>query len=119
MGYLYYGNYALYYEIGRVELLRSLGLSYKQMEQEWGVMMPVINMSSRYLRPALYDEKVAITTELRQLPSREITFHFTLRDASGKLLNGGRVELCFVEQASGNRISCPPALLSLLEAHFA
>ena len=52
MGYLYYGNYAQYYEIGRVEMLRSLGLTYKSMEEEFGVMMPVLSLQIHYLRPA-------------------------------------------------------------------
>ena len=119
MGYLYYGNYALYYEIGRVEMLRALGLTYRTMEDEWGVMMPVVNMESRYLRPARYDEDVAIETQLRRLPGRDITFHFELRDAGGKLLNGGRVKLCFVERDGGRRVACPAALAEVLKPHFA
>ncbi len=118
MGYLYYGNYALYYEIGRVELLRSLGLTYKVMEEEWGIMMPVLNMSTRYLRPARYDDEITIKTQLRVLPAKDITFHFELFNPNGKLINGGRVSLCFIEVASNVRVNCPRPLLDLLSPHF-
>ena len=118
MGYLYYGNYALYYEIGRVEMLRSLGLTYKQMESEWGVMMPVVNMSSRYLRPAYYDDEILIRTQIRKLPDAEITFHFELYNPQGKLVNGGRVVLCFVDTTTQRRITCPEHLLKTLSPYF-
>ena len=74
MGYLYYGNYPQYYEIGRVEMLRSLGLTYKAMEEEQGILMPVVSMNIRYVRPAHYDELITIRTTLRQLPGKFITF---------------------------------------------
>ena len=119
MGYLYYGNYALYYEIGRVELLRSLGLTYRTIEEDWGVMMPVTAMHARYVRPGRYDRLVAITTELRALPERTIAFDFELRDEAGALLNGARVSLCFVEVDTQRRIACPRPLLDVLSPHFA
>ena len=72
MGYLYYGNYAQYYEIGRVEMLRSLGLTYKAMEEELGVMMPVLSLQMRYVRPAYYDELLTIRTALRRIPDQFI-----------------------------------------------
>jgi acyl-CoA thioester hydrolase len=78
MGYLYYGNYALYYEVGRAEMIRDLGLSYKEMESKLGVMMPVMSLQMRFVRPALYDELVTIRTTLRELPTRTITFHMEL-----------------------------------------
>ncbi|MFK8056564.1 MAG: acyl-CoA thioesterase [Saprospiraceae bacterium] len=118
MGYIYYGNYALYYEIGRVELLRSLGLTYKTMEDDWGIMMPVVNMSTRYLRPGRYDDEITIQTQLRSLPGKDITFHFELYNSAKKLINGGRVSLCFIEIASNDRVPCPSQLLGLLSPHF-
>ena len=119
MGYLYYGNYALYYEIGRVELFRSLGMSYRELEEELGVMMPVVNMSARYLRPARYDQLIRIETSIRQLPLKQVTFDFELFNEAGELVNGGRVTLCFVNTASGERVPCPEPMLELLRPHFA
>lgn len=118
MGYLYYGNYAAYYEIGRVEMLRHLGMSYREMESELGVMMPVVNLQMRFVRPARYDELLTIRTTLRQLPDRFIVFHVEIRNERDKLVNGGTVKLCFVAMASGQTVAAPEALLSKLRPHF-
>ena len=119
MGYLYYGNYALYYEVGRAEMIRSLGLSYQKMEKTLGVMMPVMSLQMRFVRPALYDELVTIRTTLRELPSSTITFHHELFNEKKKLLNGGSVKLCFVEMATNKTVGPPPYLLDKLTPFFA
>ena len=75
MGYLYYGHYAQYFEVGRAETIRSLGISYKEMETDLGIMMPVMSLQMRYVRPALYDELLTIRTTLRQWPELTMTFH--------------------------------------------
>lgn len=117
MGYLYYGNYAQYYEIGRVEMLRSLGLSYKEMEHK-GVMMPVVTLNVRYVRPALYDELITIRTTLREIPDRFIVFHMELFNEKNKLINGGTVKLCFVDTATYKTVSAPNYLLEKLTTYF-
>ncbi len=119
MGYLYYGHYAQYYEIGRTEMIRSLGLTYKTMEMEMGVLMPVMSLQCRYVRPARYDEEITIRTTLRHLPGKTITFHMELFNEKGKLVNGGTVKLCFVEVDTGKSIAAPPYLLEKLQPHFA
>lgn len=118
MGYLYYGNYAQYYEIGRVEMLRSLGLTYREMEADMGVLMPVVSMNIRYVRPARYDELITIRTALRQLPGRFIVFHVELYNETGKLVNGATVKLCFVEAESGRTIVAPSVLIAKLKPYF-
>lgn len=118
MGYLYYGNYALYYEIGRVELLRALGMTYRSLESEHAVVMPVAAMQIRFVRPALYDDLVAIRTEIRKLPERDIVFHYELFGEAGRLLNGASVRLCFMNAANGKRIGAPTILTQLLTPHF-
>jgi len=118
MGYLYYGNYAQYYEIGRVEMLRSLGLTYKSMEEELGVMMPVLSLQMRYVRPAFYDELLTIRTTLRQLPDQFITFHVELYNEKNKLVNGGSVRLCFVDKKSNKTIGAPAYLIEKLRPFF-
>ena len=118
MGYLYYGNYAAYYEIGRVEMLRDLGLTYKAMEEEQGILMPVMTLEMRFVRPAHYDELLTIETELRALPDKEIVFHVRIINERNKLVNGGRVKLCFVESESGKAVSAPENLLEKLRPHF-
>lgn len=118
MGYLYYGHYALYYEIGRVELLRSLGETYADLESRHGIIMPVLNMQSRYVRPARYDELIAIRTELRRMPEREIVFHYELFNPAGELVNGGSTRLCFARRDGGGRLICPESLADVLRPHF-
>ena len=118
MGYLYYGNYAQLYEIGRAEMIRDLGLSYREMEEIHGIMMPVMALQCRFVRPALYDELLAIKTTLRKLPTQFITFHHEIFNEKGKLVNGGNVKLCFVESQTGKTVACPTFLLEKLQPFF-
>ena len=118
MGYLYYGHYAQYYEIGRAEMIRSIGLSYKELEEKIGVMMPVMSMSCRYVRPAKYDELISIHTTLRKLPGKTITFHLELFNEKGKLINGGTVKLCFVDMKTLKSVDTPEYLLEKLRPYF-
>ena len=83
MSFVYYGVYAQYYEVGRVELLRSLGLSYKEIEA-MGFALPVVNMNIKYMKPAFYDDELTIRTTIKELPSAKITFHYeTLNEKRG------------------------------------
>jgi acyl-CoA thioester hydrolase len=118
MAYLYYGNYALLYEIGRVEMLRDVGLTYANMEAEHGVMLPVMSLNQRFVRPGRYDELLTITTTLRKLPVDTITFHVEIRNPKGKLVNGGSVKLCFVDMKTGKAVPAPDYLLEKLRPHF-
>ncbi|MBK6621537.1 MAG: acyl-CoA thioesterase [Saprospirales bacterium] len=119
MGYVYYGNYAQYYEIGRVEMLRSLGMTYKEMEQDMGIMMPVVNLEIRYLRPARYDELLTIKTSLQSLPGEKyILFHVEIFNEEERLINGGSVRLCFVDIKSGKTVPPPEALMERLRPFF-
>jgi len=118
MGYLYYGNYAAYYEIGRVEMLRSLGLTYKAMEEEHGILMPVMSLQMRFVRPARYDELLTIRTSLRQLPARTISFHVEIFNERDQLVNGGSVKLCFIDAGSNKTVNAPEYLLSKLRPYF-
>lgn len=118
MAYLYYGNYALLYEIGRVEMLRELGLTYANMEAEHGVMLPVMSLNQRFVRPGRYDELLAINTTLRKLPVDTITFHVEIRNEKGKLVNGGSVKLCFVDMSTGRAVPAPEYLLEKLRPYF-
>lgn len=118
MGYLYYGNYAQYYEVGRAEAIRSLGLSYSEMEAVFGVMMPVMSLQMRFVRPALYDELVTVKTTLRHLPTDTITFYMEIYNEKKKLVNGGSVKLCFVDMKSGKTVPTPQYLINALKGFF-
>lgn len=117
MGIVYYGNYALYYETGRVEALRSLGMTYKEMEED-GVQMPVLEMHCRYLAPALYDELLTVKTMLREMPGARIVFDFELLNETAQLINRGRVTLAFISEKTKRPTRCPQKLTGLLTPFF-
>lgn len=118
MGYLYYGYYALYYEVGRAEAIRDLGFTYRQLE-EMGIMMPVAELHSLYFRPVLYDDLVTVKTILKELPeSSKIQFHSELYNEQGQLLNKGVTTLVFVDAKEKKRTNIPPELYTRLEPFF-
>lgn len=118
MGYLYYGNYALYYEVGRTNLIRELGLTYRELEAQ-GVIMPVAELRSKYLRPALYDDLVTVKTILKELPvDHKITFHSELYNEEGALLNIGATTLVFLELPDKQRMNMPAILRDKLSPYF-
>ncbi len=118
MGYLYYGNYAMYYEIGRVEMLRNLGLTYRVMEDEHKVMMPVMTYYTKYIRPAYYDELIRIKTTVPELPERHIKFKVELYNEKDKLINIGEVKLAFIHAETKGRINAPPFFIDLLKPYY-
>lgn len=105
MGYMYYGNYAEFYEVGRVEMLRSLGLTYSGMEQS-GIMMPVLELKCKYLKPALYDEEISVKVIMDKMPGIRIHFRYELRNEKGELINTGETLLVFINMQT-NRPSLP------------
>ncbi len=96
MGYAYYGYYPFYYEVGRTEMLRSLGLSYREMEDS-GIILPVINLQSNYIAPALYDDLLTIKTFLKEIPSVRIRFEYEVYNEEGEKLNFGETTLVFTD----------------------
>ena len=118
MGYLYYGRFADLYEIGRVEMLRSLGLTYREIEEERGIMLPVKSLQMRFVRPAKYDELLTIKTTLREMPDKDILFHVEVFNENNKLVNGGSVRLVFVEMKTNKTIKAPDFLLEKLQPFF-
>jgi acyl-CoA thioester hydrolase len=106
MGYMYYGNYAEFFEVGRVEMLRSLGLTYRWME-EVGIMMPVLEMKCRYLKPALYDEEISIKVTMEKMPGVKIHFKYELFNEKANLIHVGETLLAFINMKT-NRPSLPP-----------
>lgn len=118
MGYVYYGNYATYYELGRVEALRSLGFSYKHLEEVVGVMMPVLDLQIRYKAPAFYDEELRLEVSIPEMPQTRICFHYKLYNVAGKLLNEGSTTLAFVNKKNGRPCRLPQELKSVLDPYF-
>ena len=112
MGVVYYGNYPQYLELGRVEWLRSIGFTYKAMEEE-GVMMPVVSLQIQYKKPALYDELITIRTKLKELPSTKIEFDYEILNERGELLSIANTILVFVDAKTFRPVRCPEKVLKL------
>lgn len=118
MGIVYYGNYAQYFEIGRVESIRQLGYSYKQMEED-GLMLPVVEMNIKFLRSAVYDDLLTIKTTLREMPvDHRITFHQEVFNETGKLLTMGTVSLYFLNIQTRKRALMPEKMKERLAPFF-
>lgn len=117
MGYVYYGNYASYYEVARVESLRQLGLSYRELEK-MGVMMPVLENHSKFLGPALYDEQLTIITTLKVKPSVRIKFEYEIFNEHDQLIHTGETLLAFVNIKSGKPCRPPEIFEELLRPYF-
>jgi len=117
MGYVYYGNYAMYYEVGRVESLRQLGLTYKELE-EMGVMMPVLENKSNYHQAALYDDHLKIVTTIKERPSVRICFTYAIYNEVGKLVHSGETHLAFVNKKSGKPCRPPQIFMDVLKPYF-
>jgi acyl-CoA thioester hydrolase len=117
MGYVYYGHYAMYYEVARVESLRQLGLTYREIE-EMGVMMPVLENKSRYLAPARYDDLLRIVTTLREKPGVKIKFEYEIYNSENALINKGETILVFINKATNKPCRQPPAMEKALQRFF-
>ena len=117
MGYVYYGNYAQYFEVGRVEWLRNLGISYKTME-DVGVMLPVINLQVTYLKPAKYDNLLTLKTTLVKKPKVRIEFSYELFNEQEELLVIASTELVFIDIAKNKPTKSPAQLSQKIEEIF-
>jgi acyl-CoA thioester hydrolase len=117
MGFVYYGNYAMFYEVARVEALRALGVSYKILEQQ-GVLMPVLENWSKYIRPARYDDLLTINLALKKMPGMRIIFEYEVFNQEEKLINLGSTTLVFLEKDSGKPIKAPDIILDVLKPYF-
>ncbi len=117
MGYVYYGHYASYFEVARVESLRQLGMTYKEIEA-MGIIMPVLENKSVYLAPARYDEQLRIVTTLREKPSVRIKFEYEIFNTEEKLIHRGETLLVFVDRKTNRPCRPPEAMQQALSPFF-
>lgn len=110
MGVVYHGNYAQYFEMGRVEWLRNLGLSYKFMEEN-GIMLPVVSLTMNYKKPARYDDLIRVKTIFKSQTSVKIEFDYEIFNEKDELLTTGTSMLVFVDMKTG-RPTLPPSYVS-------
>lgn len=117
MGYVYHGNYAMYYEVARVEALRMLGIPYKTMEKT-GIGMPVISMQIKFHQPARYDDLLSIKVTIPTKPRARIMFLYEVINENGTLINSAETELVFINLKTGRPTRIPEAMTTLLAPHF-
>lgn len=118
MGYVYYGNYAAWFEVARVEALRSLGLSYKTMEDQ-GVMLPVLSYNIKYFKPAFFDDVLTIRTTVNEIPSgTRIHFHYETLNEQNICLNKADTSHVFVKTSNGRPCPVPANVIELISPFF-
>ncbi len=118
MGVMYYGNYPMVYEHARNEMLRSLGWSYREMEDQLGIMMPVRSMTITYHASALYDDLLKVRVMVKQMPTALIYFDYEIFSAGGQLLNEGSTSLAFVNARSFKPCRPPRQLMECMQPYF-
>lgn len=116
MGYCYYGNYAQYFEVGRVEALRALGMSYRDLEEQ-GIMLPVSTFSVKYLAPAYYDDELTITTTIFEISGSRIYFGYDIRNSKDTLISKAETMLVFVKKENMRPTQAPESFLSLIQPY--
>ncbi len=117
MSFVYYGNYATYFEVARVEALRALGFSYKKLEES-GVFLPVVNFSIDYLKPAFYDDLLTVKTIIPLLPTARIRFDYETYNESDVLLNKAQTSLVFVNRNTQRPCPPPDDFMKCISAYF-
>ncbi len=113
MGVVYHGNYAQYFEMGRVEWLRNKGVSYKELEKS-GIMLPVVSLSMNYRKPAVYDDELTVTTKLKYLGGVKIEFDYEITNQQGDLLTTAHTVLVFVDMETKRPVAVPDYLEKLI-----
>ena len=114
MGVVYHGNYAQYLEMGRVEWLRSFGISYKIMEEK-GIMLPVISLSMNFKKSALYDDLITVETRLKKIPSVRIEFDYKIYNEAKEILVDANTVLAFMDMKKKRPVKCPDYILDRLD----
>ena len=113
MGVVYHGNYPQYLELGRVEWLRALGISYREMEEN-GWMLPVVSLTIQYKKPAVYDQLITVRTSLKNIPTVRISFDYEITDEKGEILALASTDLAFMDTRSRKLLRCPEFLMEKL-----
>jgi acyl-CoA thioester hydrolase len=117
MKYVYYGNYAEYLEVARVELFREIGISYNEIENR-GIWLPVSEYKIRYLKPAFYDEILEIHTFIKKIPGVRIEFEYEIYNDSKQRITEAEVTLFFFDSKTQKPTKCPEYLMEIIEKNW-
>ncbi|KIA88821.1 acyl-CoA thioesterase [Kaistella jeonii] len=117
MKYVYYGIYAQYLEVARVELFRTLGISYDEIENQ-GIWLPVSEYSIKYLKPALYDEILEIHTFIKKIPGVRVEFEYEIYNSSKQKITEAKTTLFFLDSKTNKVIKCPSFLMEFIDKNW-
>lgn len=117
MGYVYNGNYATYYEIGRTEMMRSLGMDYSKMEES-GIMLPLLELKCKFIKPAYYDQEITIKTTVKEKPGIRMLFDYELFNEAEELINIGSTTLVFFDMAKQRPCAPPAYFMERIEQYY-
>jgi acyl-CoA thioester hydrolase len=117
MGYVYYGNYPLYYEVARTDMIRKLGWPYKKLEES-GIMLPVLSLNVKYIKPAFYDDVLTVKTKVIKLPETRIDFEYEVFNEQNELINIGETTLVFVDMKTMKPTAAPEAFINDIRKYF-
>ena len=117
MGYAYYGNYATYFEVARVEAMRALGIPYKKLEDE-GIILPVAEFHVKYKKPAYYDDEITVKVTIKEIPKIRFRFDYETYNSEGDLLNSAFTELVFVNKDTGRPMLIPDHIRTKISPYF-
>ena len=117
MGYAYYGNYAEYFEVARVEALRNIGFSYKKLEEE-GIMLPVLSYSAKFIKPTFYDDELTIKISIKEIPLARIHFTYEVYNENDELTTVADNTLVFINRKTNKPCPAPEHFLSVLRKFF-
>ena len=117
MGYLYYGHYPEYFEVSRTDMIRSLGISYREMEDQ-GIILPVRSLHIEYKQPVRYDETVVVKSCLKNLPELKLDIDYEIHDEKNNLLCRGNTILVFVDAKNRKPVRAPAFFLDALRKFF-
>ena len=117
MKFVYYGTYAQYFEVARVELFRSLGISYDEIESQ-GIWLPVSEYNIKYLKPALYDEVLEIHTFIKKIPGVRVEFEYEIYNSSKQKITEAKTTLFFLDSKTNKIVKCPSFLMELIEKNW-
>ena len=117
MGYVYYGNYAGYFEVARVETLRNLGFSYKAIEAS-GIILPVLSFSIKYIKPGFYDDLLSIKVMIKEIPLARIKFDYETYNEKDELINVADTTLVFINKSTNKPCPAPDDFRNALKKYF-
>jgi acyl-CoA thioester hydrolase len=117
MGYLHHANYLNYFEIGRTEMLRNMGMTYKEMEQQ-GILLPVLSVNIYYNAPSYYDDVLTVKTYMKKKPGIKVIFEYEIYNENSVLICSGNSTLVFIDAKSRKPRRPPDYFIKKFAAEF-